>query len=249
MVKLSREQFQSIESILRPEKPGPLIGQHILHTGIGDAYADCWPGPGGLLLEVAGNYTLFGNPDVFSPGELQAKINGFLDAPDDFKPLIDAAFPEVFIWKRIIYSLADLPNIHLPSGIRIMRLTSHNFLDLQMLNSSLSWITKTWGGAAGLAGSTRAWGAFLRDKLVSVACPFFVGKQFEDIGVITEPDYRNQGINTACAGELCPQILQSGKQVSWSTSLDNVASRRVAEKLGFKFARLDQLYVIGIDIP
>ncbi|MGH2524013.1 MAG: GNAT family N-acetyltransferase, partial [Anaerolineales bacterium] len=54
---------------------------------------------------------------------------------------------------------------------------------------------------------------------------------------------------TACAGELCNDILDRGRRPSWSTSPDNLASLRVAEKLGFQLQRRDCLYVVGITIP
>jgi hypothetical protein len=42
----------------------------------------------------------------------------------------------------------------------------------------------TWGGPAGLAVSGTGWPAFDGDRAVSVAVPFFVGADHEDIGVV-----------------------------------------------------------------
>jgi hypothetical protein len=249
MVKLTPEQFKSIDSLLPLERPGPLVSQHFINTDIGCAYADQWPDPRGLLVEVAGNYTLIGRAEVFSSLDLQSTIKGFLDAPPEFEPLIYQAFQQVVVWERIIYSLADPPSVEYPNGFRLRALTAPDWIEFQTLDPGLFWITKTWNGPAGLAQSGKAWGAFAGHNLVAVACSFFVGKEYEDIAVVTEPGYRNLGLSTACAGKLCRQILVNGKKVSWTTSVENSSSRRVAEKLGFKLDRLDRLFVIGIDIP
>ncbi|HJZ49449.1 MAG TPA: GNAT family N-acetyltransferase [Roseiflexaceae bacterium] len=86
-------------------------------------------------------------------------------------------------------------------------------------------------------------------QYLAVACSFFVGRLYEEIGVVTEAAYRGQGLSVACADALCQDIERRGKQASWSTSPDNRASIRVAEKLGFRFEREDRLYVSGLDIP
>ena len=67
--------------------------------------------------------------------------------------------------------------------------------------------------------------------------------------MVTEAAYRGQGLSMACADALCQDIERRGRHASWSTSPDNRASIRVAEKLGFRFEREDRLYVIGLDIP
>jgi predicted GNAT family acetyltransferase len=101
----------------------------------------------------------------------------------------------------------------------------------------------------GLAASGFAWGAFVAGQLAAVACPFFVGERYEDIGVVTEPKFRGLGLSTACAHALCGDIRARERQPSWSTSPDNTASLRVAEKLGFAVQRYDLLYVVGVRIP
>ena len=64
-----------------------------------------------------------------------------------------------------------------------------------------------------------------------------------------EPEHRGAGLSAACAGGLRDDIRHRGRRPSWTTSPDNRASLRVAEKLGFKVQRHDRLYVIGASIP
>jgi hypothetical protein len=42
-------------------------------------------------------------------------------------------------------------------------------------------------------GSGYAWGAFVHAQLAAVACSFFVGSLYEEVGVVTEAAHRGQG--------------------------------------------------------
>jgi predicted GNAT family acetyltransferase len=86
-------------------------------------------------------------------------------------------------------------------------------------------------------------------QLAAVACTFFLGTTYEDIGVVTIPEYRRLGLSTACASALCHDIRARGHRPTWATSPDNTASLRIAEKLGFQLHRNDVSYVIGVEIP
>ena len=54
-----------------------------------------------------------------------------------------------------------------------------------------------------------------------------------DVGVVTMEEWRGQGMATACAALVAEGIHQSGRVPVWSTGEDNLASLRVASKLGF----------------
>lgn len=221
----------------------------MLNTGYGRVRADRFPGSRALLAEVAGNYQLYGDPAAFTPGELAPLLKGFIDCPLQFEPLLQAACPDLRSWERIVYRVGDLCPIPIPAGVEIRRLGKADAPALASLSPASAWVIKTWGGARGAAVSARAWGAFVGGQLASVACPFFMGIQFEDPGVATELPYRGRGLSTACTYALIRDVLQRGKQASWNTSPDNLASIRVAEKVGFRTARSDRLFVTGVEIP
>jgi RimJ/RimL family protein N-acetyltransferase len=201
-----------------------------------------------------------------------------VEAPDDFIPLLKAAIPGIQTWDRIILVqqasgilpstsavqtrdpyLSELPKEENPdrlsvvgrpqSDFHLRRLSISDAHHLWGLSPEVDWISKTWGGPPGLATSGCAWGAFVEGKLASVACTFFYGETYEDIGIVTEPEYRGLGLSEACAGLLCADIRERGRRPSWTTSPDNTASLRVAEKLGFVPQRSDRLFVAGVSIP
>ena len=87
LVQLDRAQLATARHLLPPERPGPMIAQHLLGTGNGSCLADRWPGPRALATETGGNWALAGDPAAFDPAALRGRITGFVDAPAGFEPI------------------------------------------------------------------------------------------------------------------------------------------------------------------
>lgn len=85
--------------------------------------------------------------------------------------------------------------------------------------------TLSWGHVCGI----------VRDgQLVSVAYTFALSPRFADIGVVTREDWREQGLATEASARLCAAIQADGRVPVWSTGSTNMASQRVAQRLGFR---------------
>lgn len=249
MIQLSPDQVATLRDRFLPDRPGPLVGLHVIQTGHGACSVDRWPTPRTVLMHSADNYSLTGDPEALNPGELKSRVTGFVEAHERFVPMLRETFSNVQVWDRQIFELRMKPRFLPPPGHLIRRLEPADIFRLRELSPEVRWIWNTWGGPDELAASGYAWGAFVDNRLVSVACTFYVGEQYEDIGVITEPAFRGVGLSLACAGLLCEEIHSRGRRPSWTTSPDNTASLRVAEKLGFSLQRRDFLYAIGVPIP
>ncbi len=252
MIRLTPEQVSAVAAWYQVERVCWLVGSHVIHTGHGAVWADRWPAPRALLAEAAGQYALSGDPAALAPADLPP-LAGFIEAPEPFVPLLRTACADLFDTPRVILSLpsaADLGAVRFaPAAAAVVRpLAAADEPHLAGLSAAADWVCHTWGGPAGLAASGRAWGAFVDGQLASVAGTFFAGAQYEELAVATEPDFRRQGLNTACAAALCRDIRARGRTPSWSTTTDNLPSRRVAEKLGFIQQRTDWLYITGMVI-
>jgi ribosomal protein S18 acetylase RimI-like enzyme len=71
------------------------------------------------------------------------------------------------------------------------------------------------------------------EKVVSAATAFgFDGKR-ADIGVATNPEFRNLGLSKACTSKLIGELRANGIGPVWITTPDNIASKTVAEENGF----------------
>jgi predicted GNAT family acetyltransferase len=84
---------------------------------------------------------------------------------------------------------------------------------------------------------------------VAVAAAFFVGREYEDIGVVTDPGHRGRGLSSSCAAALVADVRARGHRPTWTTSPDNTGSRAVADRLGFVHVRDDVLYAVGVPVP
>ncbi len=249
MVPLVPQEYETLRSWFLPDRPGPLVGLHVLQTGQGSFWVNRWPEPAALLAETGGNYALLGDASVLEPRDLQGRISGVVDALDVFMPLLQTAFPGMKRWERIVLAMKDERLTCKACGYKVRRLQAEDGELLENMSESVSWISKTWGGPAGVAKSGHAWAVVGAGKILAVACSFFVGERYEDVGVVTEPAYRGQGLGVTCAQALCGDIVARGRRPSWTTAVDNKASRRLAAKLGFQFVRYDHLYVINQPIP
>ena len=229
----------AVTALFAPERPGPVVHAHVASTGVGRCRADAVPART-AVAEVAGNIACRGEPAVV-PG-----LRGLVEAQPEWEPALRAV-ADVLVWDRII---AVLPDGAEPVGRHpVRRLTPSDVTSLAALDPSLTWISATWGGHAGLAASGMGWGAFDDGRLVSVAASFFVGATYEDIGVVTAPEYRGKGLSAACAAGVVADIRARGHRPTWTTSPDNAGSRAVAARLGFVHERDDVLYCVGVPIP
>lgn len=249
MLLLDPASRARLHSSLLPDRPGPLVALHVLRTGNGALFVDRWPHPRALLAASAGNYSLTGDPSAVRGHELAGRLAGMVDAPAGFEPLLRDAFPDLKVWERVILELSEGKAGPLRERPGLRRLRSGDAALVWGLSAEIAWISRTWGGPDGLASSGTAWGAFVDGRLASLAVSFFVGDRHEDIGVVTEAEHRGKGLSAACAARLCEEIRGRGRTPSWSTSPDNAASLRVADKLGFRRARDDLLYVVAQPIP
>jgi GNAT superfamily N-acetyltransferase len=232
------------------ETPGPdaILG-HVASTGHGRAWVDRWPRPAALLVEAGGNYLLTGAPATVDPAALRPLVRGFLAASSGFDAVLDEAFPDRIRWERVVYRFPGTAMAPAGPPATVRLLGTGDVPVVERLGGEIRWVAKTWGGLAGLAASGHAYGAFERNRLAAVTCTFFRGARHDDAGVATEPELRGRGLGTASARAWCTGTVALGRVPTWTTSLDNAASRRIAERLGFELARRDVLHVIGIEMP
>lgn len=232
-----------VTAFFLPERPGPLIHPHIRATGIGTCRVDRWPSPRTVVAELpGGNVAVRGQPQVL-PG-----LAGFVEASPDWVPALREIDPGTAVWPRLVAVLPDGADADGPDHA-VRRLTPADAAGLAALHPSIAWISETWGGPAGLASSGRAFAAFAGSRPVAVACSFYVGREHEDIGVVTEAAHRGRGLSTACAAAVVQDIRSRGRRPTWTTSPDNLGSRRVAERLGFVHHRDDVLYAVHTPVP
>jgi GNAT superfamily N-acetyltransferase len=238
---VSEEARASLGAWFGPERPGPMIHQHGLRAGVGRVRVDRWPDPRAVIAELPGdNVALRGDPGATDLGGLA----GLVEAPPDWVPALLALAPDTRIVSRVIAELPDAARVAEPGGVVLLG-RSHGAA-LAALGPSIAWIHDTWGGAERLAAAGVARGAVVDGRVVAVAVPFYVSATYEDIGVVTEEEFRGRGLSTACAAALVADARARGRRPSWSTTPDNAASLAIAARLGFVHHRDDVLYAVEV---
>jgi predicted GNAT family acetyltransferase len=110
-----------------------------------------------------------------------------------------------------------------------------------MTSSESEMVANGPGGPVGAAyRSTRALlaegyvaGAVVDDVLVARAHTSCQSSRYADVAVATAEVWRGNGLASAAASLVCEEAQQSGRIPIWSTTWDNTASQRIAQKLGF----------------
>ena len=75
--------------------------------------------------------------------------------------------------------------------------------------------------------------AIVAGQIVSTALVTALSPRYAEIGVYTREDHRRQGYATAAASLVARAIQETGRIAVWGAGAHNVASLRVARKLGF----------------
>ena len=90
------------------------------------------------------------------------------------------------------------------------------------------------GSAVALVEEGLVCGAVTGGALVAVGFTSCWSDRYAEVGIATRPEAQGRGLATAAGALICTGIEAWGKTPVWSTSEENVASRRVAAKLGFR---------------
>ena len=111
------------------------------------------------------------------------------------------------------------------------------------------WIVRAWGGAEAFCARSFGVGVYAGDELVAFCAACAISREAEhaeaEIEIVTALEHRGRGLGFAAASAFLGECRARGLAPSWSCGAENVASRGLAEKLGFVFLRR----IRGVPIP
>ncbi|MFD9818926.1 GNAT family N-acetyltransferase [Streptomyces violascens] len=247
MIELPLRQLLSYLRWFPSGTAGPAaLAEHVLATRSGRLWVDRADRPRTVAVGCAGHVLLSGDPGALEFAAPAPLANRYVLAPARFLPALGSAFDRVVPWERMVYVHTEEPAVpRPPRGVTVRRLVDADATALATLGSDSAWIHASWGGPGRLARSGHAWGAFHRDRLLAVACTYFLGSRFEDIAVVTVPERRREQLALSCVVALCADVEARGRTASWTCSRYNGPSRLLAWTAGFRLEREYVHYATG----
>ncbi|MDC0667962.1 GNAT family N-acetyltransferase [Nannocystis radixulma] len=115
--------------------------------------------------------------------------------------------------------------------VRIVRADRTAFAMPGSVVPRLFWRDAEWFLAAG-----GGFGAIVDGELASLAFVSFVGDTGLELGIETLPHHRGRGLARLACAALIDECLARGREPVWACRLENTASHRLAESLGFTAA-------------
>lgn len=240
MIELTPRQLPALSRWFPAAAPGPAtVGEHALATGVGHWWADRADHPRTLAVSSGGHTLLRGAPDALTPDMLAPLAHTYIEAPARFLPALGTAFDRLTPWERMVWTLQAAPQPYpTPRGVTVRRLEPSDTDALLALGADAAWISRSWGGALGLAASGHGWAAVTRrGEIRAIACTYFRGTRYEDVAVFTATDHRRHHLASACVTALTADITARGRTPSWNCSVLNRASRLLAWTAGFRLVR------------
>ncbi len=108
------------------------------------------------------------------------------------------------------------------------------------------WITYLWGTHENFFSKAFAFAIVYDEKLVvsTSFCNYLAEDMSRcEIGIITKSDYHRKGLGKNLITHVLEYCWQQEiDEVEWHTAVENIASRKLAESVGFKFSREYKIY-------
>ncbi|MGC2289571.1 MAG: GNAT family N-acetyltransferase [Thermoplasmata archaeon] len=195
--------------------------------------------PDAVVMEHRGTP---GEPEFFGPDpeagwSLLSRIpgwfclNGTRDDMARFRPILAREVPAPFeVLGDVFFTLDGPPIPHPNPAVRLL-----GPADIPLLQD---FGPPVWGNSYRTFDEMVTTGvvaaAIVEDRPVSVALVSAANGRYADVGVHTLAPYRRQGFSSAAASLVATEVRARGLVPIWSTGSNNLASQRVAVKVGFQ---------------
>jgi hypothetical protein len=127
---------------------------------------------------------------------------------------------------------------------RLLRVDQHLLVDLSVGNREFlfSKLIRFWGSVSKFLNTGLAYVLVDGKEIVSLCCSGFVAGNVHAIDIETEVSHRRKGYAEAVARAFVSECVEKHLQPHWDCMAENIASVRLAEKLGFTQSYVYRLY-------
>ncbi len=236
--RVSPEERQALARTLG-DTPESVISVHLLARGLAEAYVAGDPThPSGVIVREGsypGELMSFGS-DAAVLWELLLLVGGWWCvsvvepcAEDLGRMIEERTGGGVRYYGDIYHPLRD-PVAGIQHGA--VRLLTPD--DLELVEAAAVEVRGSgWESAQEMLEEGVAAGAVVKGALVAIAFTHARSARDADVAVSTLKEWRGRGFATAAASLFAKRLQEAGRRPMWSSGEDNLASLRVAKKLGF----------------
>lgn len=231
-----REEERAALAAWIGERPGTVLAIHALRSGCGRVWvAGHMSGPAAVMVEsalVPSEPQGFGDPDALLGLLDRAEGWGCVELEASLADAVSAGFTQKWgALRRVIDVVHTLdhpaPELSHPL-VRLLEVS--DLADLEAVPPDLLPARPVTIPAVE---GQRVFGAVDGARIVGQGGSLAAGEFYADIGVHVAEEFRGQGIATAAAAMACRAVQGAGLTPVWGAGSENVASLRVAAKLGF----------------
>ncbi len=116
--------------------------------------------------------------------------------------------------------------------------------DLQKsANFTEKYAIEYWGGPDRFMKNGFGFKVSHEGVIASECVTIFCSERFAEVDIATHPDYRGHGFAVRCAGAFIAYAIENRLKPRWDCDRQNIASIRLAEKLGFRPVKTYSLFV------
>lgn len=251
--------YQELESVF------PLIGAVIENRQRGQIFVDQPESPASAVVITDFGFMSFLGTDQnknFNAGlaNLLADTTGIKPAyllwyapPTAWRQRLDALVPEPVRCReraRFEFRHERADFIHhvltCPPGFELKRLNEQLLPKTDELGTNIS--SRFWSSGSDFLKQGLGVGLVKHGRVVSLCYAACVVGGLAEIDIVTAPEYRGSGLGTLVAQQFIKESLREGITPTWDCFTGNLASFKLAERLGFVSVRTYSFYNFNIPL-
>ena len=247
MIKLNTEQRSLAENLVTEDIPFVVINM-LFQRGLGDVWVDRFDTPATVIAAFPRDCYCLGDLLTPSAQMVLKGIGGSTPATPGLREALQKAWG----------SFAVIPSLefeYVGAGDKV-RLVPEGYLVAPIDRQNISQVMELWQDdyPTGIIGDFADMNDFFQNSFgacviheqsgtcVSACAAISVSRERCDYGLDTHAQHAGLGLATACSTMAVELALRHGKKPVWITEKDNIASQRVAQKIGFVKKREFYIY-------
>ena len=139
-------------------------------------------------------------------------------------------------FEQMVFKLFHKPFVSSAKGLKIINLKLDEWENQELINLEFlkEHIHLFWSTKDDFLQRGYGFAAVEGLEIIGLSYSSFVSEDTHAIGIETLPHYQNKGVGTHLATLLVEDILTNSFTPYWDCSLDNKASKKLAQRLGFQ---------------